>query len=715
MTIREGQDVMHGEESMGADWGDRYKQLEDNFDETLMTQKVYQESTENLNTWIKSLWIRYCKVTEKHTIDTLKDLPISVVYYFFHWVLQLRRTRINTVGTLQTYWNVLGNVRKQMTGCHIIDPLIKSQMHGVRQRLANEFKLRSDPKPKPIMRSEDEFELLKTLWTSNNMRFDHERHRLELACIVQLAGITGNRPDALLSMKYKDLKVALLRNPNGGEYPRPIIDAKFGHTKSYLGQKQANTHPIVDISKEPCLLLCPQTTLLSLAFADQAFAAPELNSPEQFFRLRVLEGLNEQKVPFKDEILDVPVFRRSVRTILGVTISKTAALADGWLRSHMYTLGNVTGIDLPTGPYTFRRGNGEALDNSSYISDAQRNLILQHSDSKVFQKNYLSHYITVDTQAAYRGLEPQTALIRAASGMSRSIDRRRPMYLTKIQQKEVDNRPEVKLLRRRMMNLKPNGYKKQDSSTHQTYQKAYQELQSLRRRLFKSTLREERHRFNREQPVLDIQRQLNPDLSLKNEKSLVPDRYIFKERQQAVEALMTFATTSPEEEHKRRARAIQAIVKLSHLQEGPQFKSRSNAEEIEAVDKQISPSPGEKSIFDDLPLNFDNPPRGNDTGERDSPRESEDDEASCDEAYSRQASQTESDEGDVIEVFVTNKKESFVSTKRGRWSPAEDELLIKFKNIEKPWGFIFRQFPERSHASVSSRWYVVLRSRVDLS
>lgn len=31
----------------------------------------------------------------------------------------------------------------------------------------------------------------------------------------------------------------------------------------------------------------------------------------------------------------------------------------------MITLGSITGIELPTSPYTFRRGNGEALDNSS--------------------------------------------------------------------------------------------------------------------------------------------------------------------------------------------------------------------------------------------------------------------------------------------------------------------------------------------------------------
>ena len=33
-----------------------------------------------------------------------------------------------------------------------------------------------EKKPKPIMRAEDEFELLKTLPLYNEMTFDHERH-----------------------------------------------------------------------------------------------------------------------------------------------------------------------------------------------------------------------------------------------------------------------------------------------------------------------------------------------------------------------------------------------------------------------------------------------------------------------------------------------------------------------------------------------------------
>ncbi|TKA67115.1 hypothetical protein B0A55_11012 [Friedmanniomyces simplex] len=83
-----------------------------------------------------------------------------------------------------------------------------------------------------------------------------------------------------------------------------------------------------------------------------------------------------------------------------------------------------------------------------HISASQRNLIPQHSSSAVFEHNYLSRYITQDTQAAYRGLEPQTAIIRAASGMSRSIDPHRPRSLAKRQLAKVDRHPEVVLARR---------------------------------------------------------------------------------------------------------------------------------------------------------------------------------------------------------------------------------------------------------------------------
>ena len=89
------------------------------------------------------------------------------------------------------------------------------------------------------MRAEDEFELLKTLWLSEKIFFDHERHRIALALILQLAGITGNRPGALLALRYRHVKVFLLPDIVGGNHPRVLMEVKFEETKSYLGPKDA--------------------------------------------------------------------------------------------------------------------------------------------------------------------------------------------------------------------------------------------------------------------------------------------------------------------------------------------------------------------------------------------------------------------------------------------------------------------------------------------
>lgn len=60
-----------------------------------------------------------------------------------------------------------------------------------------------------------------------------------------------------------------------------------------------------------------------------------------------------------------PLFRRCQNTAKSIEISEVQALADTTLRPQMTNLGSITGMELATGPYTFRRDNGQALDNSS--------------------------------------------------------------------------------------------------------------------------------------------------------------------------------------------------------------------------------------------------------------------------------------------------------------------------------------------------------------
>lgn len=81
------------------------------------------------------------------------------------------------------------------------------------------------------------FEVLKTLWASTEMAFDHERHRTQLSLIMLLAGITGSRPGALLALRYRDVQVTLIRDPAGGQRPLVLIELTYEYTKGYLGAK----------------------------------------------------------------------------------------------------------------------------------------------------------------------------------------------------------------------------------------------------------------------------------------------------------------------------------------------------------------------------------------------------------------------------------------------------------------------------------------------
>ena len=241
-----------------------------------------------------------------------------------------------------------------------------------------------------------------------------------------------------------------------------------------------------------------------------------------------------------------------------------------------------------------------------FITDTQKNLILQHQNSTIFQKNYASKYMP-DTHAAYRGLKPQTALFRVASGMSRTIDPRRPRKLTAAQQTEVDRHPEVKLLYRRRKSLL-KFFKDQKISIASTkgtpiyseYQQCYHTYRNTRRRLQEALLIEVKANYNKEQPVIDIQQQLK-GLPVAEQEALQAEEYVFVERVQAIDALFTFATLSPEEECQRRIRAINALIALCKKQESQGFRRRKADIKIKEEQTSLSDSPPHR-LSETLPI-----------------------------------------------------------------------------------------------------------------
>lgn len=88
------------------------------------------------------------------------------------------------------------------------------------------------------MHVEDLAEYLQTTLTTTKKRFTHGRQRMQQILFGQLAGFSGNRPQALLNLRYRDIVVTLLRDPDGGRH-RILIEFTCEFTKQFLGVKDA--------------------------------------------------------------------------------------------------------------------------------------------------------------------------------------------------------------------------------------------------------------------------------------------------------------------------------------------------------------------------------------------------------------------------------------------------------------------------------------------
>ena len=97
--------------------------------------------------------------------------------------------------------------------------------------------LRTTKQDKPVMRVDDQFELICTMLFSPHMIYKYERDRIESVLVTQLIRNTANRPDAVFKIPYKDIRVAVIRDPchNNGEVL--TIHSAFGDTKTYLGER----------------------------------------------------------------------------------------------------------------------------------------------------------------------------------------------------------------------------------------------------------------------------------------------------------------------------------------------------------------------------------------------------------------------------------------------------------------------------------------------
>ncbi|KAF2844244.1 hypothetical protein T440DRAFT_436700 [Plenodomus tracheiphilus IPT5] len=538
------------------------------FDEEEYTREDYKDSSTRLIDRMEDQWNQCWTYLKEDRLRDYATVTVSTLYTFFDWLLNQRqgkggRKRRGTkfASSLGTYWKVYRLVYERATSAKL-DQKINRSMHKVLRKLAKKHSLRKIGRDKACMYVEDQTLVLQTNLVTTEKRYTHGRYRIQAQLYLQLGGFTANRPQALLSLCYRHIQVTLLRDPEGGPH-RLLLEFTFEFTKEFLGVKDMNTFPLPEIIYDETLIFSPHIFLLGLLFHDQAFAAYNLTSPEELSKLQIPLGRNELPLRLNQKLDHIPVFRKAVRTPSGWNISPDEPLSYSTLLPWIKALGQITGFAQVTRPYSLRYAGGKAFNENGNVSEAMQNMMMGHASIKTFLRHYLSRRVTVDTQAVVRGIQPQAALMRAACTMSRSIDRRRPRRLTQEQSASVDDDPSVRILLKRREQLKhtvPNATK------HPKYKEVTSKINRERQRRRHTLLRDIKERWEFEQPVRDVERQL-AGLENKDNLELVHD-IMLPAQEELADSVLSKPGTTIEEEMDRRNRAIRAVTLYCGIEEG---------------------------------------------------------------------------------------------------------------------------------------------------
>lgn len=109
-------------------------------------------------------------------------------------------------------------------------------------------------------------------------------------------------------------------------------------------------------------VFCPVLQFLAIAFADQAFAADDLQLVEQLRNTRVEPPLRCQIFNWKESMLDVPVFRQPVQVAEGLRTSPDRAWKYEHFHPSLKTLGLATGFKEIISIYVIRRETGNVMN-----------------------------------------------------------------------------------------------------------------------------------------------------------------------------------------------------------------------------------------------------------------------------------------------------------------------------------------------------------------
>ncbi|OJD11104.1 hypothetical protein AJ78_08054 [Emergomyces pasteurianus Ep9510] len=466
---------------------------------------------------------RFCACVKLNLKKTYQRMNVKKLYTFFSWVLNQRHDkggrrcqRLKYQSSLETYWKIFRLVYEREMKEKIDQEISLRVIKNVIPKLARLYRLKKGRRKKSVVYLNDLVKVVETTVTTTKKKFGHGRQRILLCLFFQLVGFLVNRLQALLNLCYRHIKITLLKDPDGG-LNNILIKFTVEFAKTFLGEKKKTTFIVPEIIFDPSLVLSLHVILLGLLFADHAFAPLDgervLTSARQLVDLKIPEDTYQLELHLNPALNDVPVFRKSERTLKAIEISATDALTYGTIKPWIRRIGEISAFRDIVRPYSLRYGAGKALDNSGHVSEAVRSLIFQHSDPRTFLKYYLHRKVDKDVRAIVQGLDPQEHIMRAACRMLRSVNPHRPQELTTAQSRSVNQQPHIQeLIRKRDLlsgRLERPLKKHKRTVKYELHKKISCELAGARQRARDKLLRDVQEKFDFEKPLREIKRQLS--------------------------------------------------------------------------------------------------------------------------------------------------------------------------------------------------------------
>ncbi|KAI3331203.1 hypothetical protein F4824DRAFT_504220 [Ustulina deusta] len=260
----------------------------------------------------------------------------------------------------------------------------------VHNELAPLLGLQVDPEYEKVeMTSTDIHDFVVTLWTRAEAICAKPRARISFHGKFLLAAIGGFRRGMLRGIKYSQLQVAALRDPNNQSRTKIVVTIKIRRnkikktaqiTRKRNGGWYDGPYSFYEISFSITLVpnraFCLASLIITQAINDQAFIAG-YNTVEEVFDKPNLETVDFIPLRWKPGMEDKEIFKIS-----------DSQLTDLFQRTLL-----VMGVRRNPKFYSLRVGCGARLDG--VLSNALRNYVLSHT-TNVFESSYQSHHVRAD-------------------------------------------------------------------------------------------------------------------------------------------------------------------------------------------------------------------------------------------------------------------------------------------------------------------------------